>query len=97
MSSDDNFHFIPQNPNGALSKETRTIIRKQAMRGVAAARRKNATSISQSSSGMVTHSWYFLPKPTAPMPTSGLELLVKDKGLDPMDLSALTSIHIGEV
>lgn len=29
------------------------------------------------------------------MPLSGLELLVRDRGLDPMDLSALASIHIG--
>jgi hypothetical protein len=31
------------------------------------------------------------------MPISGLELLVRDSGLDPIDLSALASVHIGAV
>jgi hypothetical protein len=30
-----------------------------------------------------------------PMPLSGLELLIRDRGIDPLDLSALASIHIG--
>jgi hypothetical protein len=29
------------------------------------------------------------------MPLSGLELLIRDRGIDPLDLSALASIHIG--
>ncbi|KAL7952691.1 hypothetical protein V8C34DRAFT_104109 [Trichoderma compactum] len=32
-----------------------------------------------------------------PTPLSGLELLVKDQGLDPLDLSSLTSVHIGPI
>jgi hypothetical protein len=31
------------------------------------------------------------------MPLSGLELLIRDRGIDPLDLSALASIHIGTV
>lgn len=31
------------------------------------------------------------------MPLSGLELLVKDIGLDPINFSSLTSVHIGPV
>jgi hypothetical protein len=97
MSSDANFEFIEQNSNNAISKEARTKIRKQAMRGVAAARRKNTAEIDWTFNGAVRLSSHLIPNPAAPLPTSGLELLVKDKGLDPMDLSALTSIHIGEM
>lgn len=35
--------------------------------------------------------------PPPPMPLSGLELLVKDIGLDPVNFSSLTSVHIGPV
>lgn len=35
--------------------------------------------------------------PPPPMPLSGLELLVKDIGLDPINFSALTSVHMGPV
>jgi hypothetical protein len=97
MSFDAGFQFIPQNPNDELSKESRTKIRKQAMRGVAAARRRNAASISQTARGTATGSRYLIPNPAAPLPALGLERLIKENGLDPMDLSALTSIHIGAV
>jgi hypothetical protein len=97
MSSDANFEFIQQHSNNAISKKTRTKIRKQAMRGVAAARRRRAPATNWRSNDAVSLPSHLIPNPAAPLPTSGLELLVKDKGLDPMDLSALTSIHIGEV
>jgi hypothetical protein len=97
MSHDTNFEFIQQHPNDALSKETRLKIRKQAMRDAGAARRRNNLAINQSSKRAFRQPVFLIPNPAAPLPTSGLELLVKDKGLDPMDLSALTSIHVGSM
>lgn len=95
---DDKFKFVMQTPNDRLSKETRTIIRKQVMNTVTAARRKsdlnkNPSSESRSSTRQDPTLLHLSP----PMPISGLELLVKDCGIDPMDLSALTSIHIGSM
>lgn len=93
-SDDGSFEFVIQEPNERFSKETQTKIRKQAMRAVGAARRRsNLSMIPSSGSPSRYPNWH----PVPPMPLSGLELLVKDRGLDPMDLSALTSIHIGSM
>lgn len=95
---DGGFEFVMQNPNDNVSRETRTRIRRQAMKAVGATRRKPVL-LRSSSSGMairdpVRRDQRSLGPPPS-MPLSGLELLVRDRGLDPMDLSALTSIHIG--
>jgi hypothetical protein len=96
-SRKSDLEFIMQDPNERFSSETRTKIRKQAMRGrIGAPHHRSGRSSS--------------PSPTRkagcrrldsdighPMPFSGLELLIRDQGLDPLDLSALASIHIGVV
>lgn len=95
MAHDDGgsvFEFVAQQPNEKLSKETRLKIRRHAMKAVGAARRKPAEAISRFPSRRPDLD---APHPMFGMPFSGLELLVKDYGLDPMDLSALTSVHIG--
>lgn len=89
------FEFVMQDPKERFSSETRTKIRKQAMRGRVGAKRHRSDYSSS-------------PSPTGeggcqkrksdlgqPMPLSGLELLIRDRGIDPLDLSALASIHIG--
>lgn len=96
-STDSKFEFVMQMPNENPIKETRTKIRRQAMNSTISARRQTSTSVS--STRPESPSW---PEANAlllspPMPISGLELLVRDCGLDPMDLSALTSIHIGSM
>jgi hypothetical protein len=91
------FEFVIQDPNERFSKETQTIIRKRAMHAVGAARRR---SDPHSSSSPTSDPRRRAPRdthPLPPMPISGLELLVRDSGLDPIDLSALASVHIGAV
>jgi hypothetical protein len=86
------FEFVAHRPNERVSNETRLKIRRHAMKAVGASRRKPGEAGSR----------YYAMRPDRKvlhplpdMPFSGLELLVKDYGLDPMDLSALTSVHIG--
>jgi hypothetical protein len=88
--SGPSFEFIAQDPNERFSEETQTTIRKQAMRAVGAARRRSGRASRSTRATQDTS----LPRPYS-MPLSGLEMLVRDRGIDPIDLSALTSIHIG--
>jgi hypothetical protein len=95
---DDDFEFVMQTPDGSLSKETRIKIRKQAMKAVAATRRRSGIAANLGPGGVPKNLvWQGSIElhPSPPMPFSGLELLVRDCGLDPFDLSALTSIHVG--
>lgn len=92
------FGFVMQDPNESFSRETQTAIRKQAMRAIGATRRKprrrsnpNPTRLSKCQIQRDSD----LAHPLPPMPLSGLEMLVRDREIDPVDLSALTSIHIG--
>jgi hypothetical protein len=97
-SKQSGFEFVMQDPTERFSNETRTKIRKQAMRGRVSAPRHGSSRSSSSpttQSKCLTRCDSDLEHPLPPMPLSGLELLVRDRGLDPMDLSALASIHIG--
>ncbi|KAH8897956.1 hypothetical protein GQ53DRAFT_791642 [Thozetella sp. PMI_491] len=92
---DDGFAFVLHRPNEKLSQETRSKIRRHSMKAVAAARNR-------SNGG--AFNYYRMrkrreapPSPLPPIPLSGLELLVRDRGIDPMDLSALTSVHMGTI
>ena len=99
-SENGSYEFIIQNSDESLSKETRTKIRRQAMKAIGIARRKPVFSTNPSFETVPGFPAWLDPSslhPFPPMPLSGLELLVKDRGLDPMDLSALTSIHLGTV
>ena len=89
-SEEGGFEFVMQEPQEKFSKEIQTRIRRQAMKAVGASRRR--PNLSQSHSPAASSR---CPNPAPQMPFSGLELLVKDRGLDPMDLSGLTSVHIG--
>jgi hypothetical protein len=94
-SEDGNFEFVMQTSNSSFSNETRTKIRRKAMKAVTA-RRKLATN--PASRVEPRYQIWQDPSslhPSPPITFSGLELLVKDRGLDPMDLSALTSIYMG--
>ena len=84
------FEFVLHEPNVALSRASLSKIRRHAMRAVGAARQRPGE--------MASARPYPLQRRLLP-PTSlsGLELLIKDYGLDPMDLSALESVHIGTV
>jgi hypothetical protein len=82
------FEFVLHEPNVALSRENRSKIRRHAMRAVGAARTRR--------SGTTETKLYPLQRrPPRAMPMSGLELLAKDCGLGPLDLSALASVHFG--
>jgi hypothetical protein len=100
LTQQNQFAFVSQDPKKRFSKETQTIIRKQAMRAVGAARRRpthsSSTNPSHGSRGGARLDLE-QPSPLPPMPLSGLELLVKDCGLDPIDLSALTCVHVGSM
>jgi len=88
------FEFVMQDPKERFSNETRTKIRKQAMRGRVGAKRHRSDS---SSSPSPTNEGGCRKRESDlghPMPLSGLELLIRDRGIDPLDLSALASIHI---
>lgn len=92
------FEFVMQDPNERFSRETQTKIRKQAMRAVGAARRKSDRSRSPSPTNTPKYRIRRdsdIAQLLYPMPVSGLELLVKDRGFDPVDLSGLASVHIG--
>lgn len=89
------FEFVMQDPNESFSREIQTTIRKQAMRAIGATRRRSHRRSPTSISRYRTRRDSDLAHPLPPMPLSGLELLVKDRGIDPIDLSALSSIHIG--
>jgi hypothetical protein len=92
----DGFQFILHAPNERLSKENRSKIRRHAMKVVGAARRTpNDASHRESAKYYKTHRGMEMSSLLPPMPLSGLELLVKDQGLDPFDLSSLTTVHIG--
>jgi hypothetical protein len=91
------FEFVMQDPNERFSKKTQTIIRKRAMRAVGAARRRSGPHSSSSPTSDPRRRTPLDTHPLPPMPISGLELLVRDSGLDPIDLSALASVHIGAV
>lgn len=66
------------------------------MKAVGAARRTSKDASHKGSTKYyTTHQDRGMPCLLPPMPLSGLELLVKDQGLDPLDLSSLTSVHIG--
>lgn len=97
MAEDVSFEFIQQHPDDALSKETRTRIRKQAMRAVGARRRNVTQATGPGSRGPPRRRRNLAQSPARSVPTSGLELLVQDGGLDPMDFSALTLIHVQKV
>ncbi|KAE9374670.1 hypothetical protein N431DRAFT_372476 [Stipitochalara longipes BDJ] len=95
MESD--FMFVIQDPKERFSNETRTKIRKQAMRGRVGAPRHSLSPGSMSEYKRTIRRNWDMEHPLPPMPVSGLELLIKDRGIDPLDLSALASIHIGTV
>jgi hypothetical protein len=87
-----------QDPKERFSRETQTKIRRQAMRAVGAARRRSDRSRSPSPTSSSKHRIRRdseIAHLLHPMPLSGLELLVRDRGLDPIDLSGLASVHIG--
>lgn len=70
------------------------------MRAVGAARRRSDHSKSPNPIGVSRHRSrrdLELACSLVPMPLSDLELLVRDRGIDPIDLSALASIHIGQM
>jgi hypothetical protein len=97
-SRKSDLEFIMQDPNERFSSETRTKIRKQAMRGrVGAPRYRSGPSSSPSPPRIAGHRRRCDSDLGHPMPLSGLELLIRDRGIDPLDLSALASIHIGTV
>lgn len=124
------FEFvIQQTDQYGFSKETKTRIRRQAMKAVGEARRqsgvygksnllqappdlsRNAAPLGDMKSqperkheaaGKRGRWRVNMPgkankplSPPPPMPLSGLEAVMRDHGLDIMDLSALTAIHIG--
>ncbi|KAH8896580.1 hypothetical protein GQ53DRAFT_838146 [Thozetella sp. PMI_491] len=94
------FEFVVQEANEKLSKENHSKIRRHAMKAVRAAQQDwgKATSpplAAKPTGHRVTSQDAGMQAPWPSMPMSGLELLVRDRGLDPMDLSALTSVHIG--
>jgi hypothetical protein len=96
-SEQSGFQFVMQDPKESFSRETQTAIRRQAMRAVGARRRSGQSSTPSPTREPRRRIRWDSQSPTlwTPMPLSGLELLVKDRGIDPVDLSALTSIHIG--
>jgi hypothetical protein len=85
-SNNDRFEFVAQKPNGTLSREDRSRVRRHAMKAIGAARRKTSEAAPANSA---------VCRLPPSLPLSGLELLVKESGLDPMDLSALASVHLG--
>ncbi len=85
--------FVIQDPKERFSNETRTKIRRQAMRGRLGAPRHSSMSECKRT---MRQNWD-TEHPSPPMPVSGLELLIRDRGIDPLDLSALASVHMGTV
>jgi len=95
MGSQDSFEFVMQNPNQKFSSEARAKIRRQAIRAVNAAHGTPGRPPSLGFPSLLTPKGYDIELPLPHMSFSGLELLVSHHGLDPTDLSLLTSIHIG--
>jgi len=91
MERGDNgsFEFVLHEPNVGLSRENRSKIRRHAMRAVGTARLRGSEPVA------TRPSYPLQRRALPPAPQSGLELLVRDYGLDPVDLSALASVHIG--
>ncbi|KAI3322967.1 hypothetical protein HD806DRAFT_497400 [Xylariaceae sp. AK1471] len=87
-SNDVRFEFVAQRSNGTLSREDRSRVRRHAMKTIGASRRRTSD---------VAPAYTAIRSSTPSWSLSGLELLVKDSGLDPMDLSALASVHLGAV
>ncbi|KAF2111233.1 hypothetical protein BDV96DRAFT_189386 [Lophiotrema nucula] len=95
---DSSFEFIQEGPSKRVSRENKTRIRRKAMQSVGAARRRGDLAKDPKR-------WIAAPYPASkslfslqtsrPFPLSGMELLVRNLGLDPLDLSALSSVHIG--
>ncbi|KAI1323892.1 hypothetical protein F5Y16DRAFT_327734 [Xylariaceae sp. FL0255] len=81
------FEFVMSAPNEKLSKENHSKIRRHVTRAVLEARRKSGTCATARKLQPVVRS----------IPLSGLEVLAADCGLNPLDLSALASIHLGPV
>lgn len=100
QSAKSGFEFVVQDPKERFSKETQTKIRKQAMRAVGARRRlggsksPSPTAVSKPQRPRKEEE-VDIEGSLVPMPLSGIELLIKDRGLNPIDLSALASVHIG--
>lgn len=93
----DDFEFIQHAPNKRLSRENRSKIRRHAMKAVGASRRiSNGVQFKPSKCHKLVRN-STVPSPLPPMPLSGLELLVKDIGIDPLNFSSLTSVHMGPV
>ncbi|KAI8628057.1 hypothetical protein F5Y19DRAFT_439421 [Xylariaceae sp. FL1651] len=88
VSNEGGFEFVAQESNGTLSREDRSKVRRHVMRTVKATQQRNSEA---------TLTYYAAHYSLPSMPLSGLELLVRDSGLDPIDLSALSSIHLGAV
>ncbi|KAL6901083.1 hypothetical protein GGI43DRAFT_403993 [Trichoderma evansii] len=99
MADENNaFEFIFHAPNKRLSRENHSKIRRHAMKAVGASRRVSNDVQSKPPSKcykLARNNKVLSPPPS--MPLSGLELLVKDIGLDPLNFSSLTSVHIGPV
>lgn len=94
----DDFEFILHEPNKQLSRETYRRIRSHAMKAAGASRRiLNDVQSKSPSKGHKLVRKNAVLSPPPPMPLSGLELLVKDIGLDPINFSSLTSVHLGPV
>jgi hypothetical protein len=97
-SENNGFQFILHAPNERLSKENRSKIRRHAMKAVGAARRVSNDIPSKAPSKChTTHRDNAAQGPLPSMPLSGLELFVKDIGLDPLNFSSFTSVHMGPV
>lgn len=96
-SKQSGFEFVMQDPKERFSSETRTKIRKQAMRGRVGAKRRRSGCSSSPSPTMEGRRRKRESDLGHPMPLSGLELLIRDRGIDPLDLSALASIHLGNM
>jgi hypothetical protein len=92
-SLQSDFMFVIQDPKERFSDETRTKIRRQAMRGRLGAPRHSSMSECKRTIRQIWDTEH----PSPPMPASGLELLIRDRGIDPLDLSALASVHMGTV
>lgn len=93
----DDFEFILHEPNKQLSRETHRRIRSHAMKAAGASRRILNDQSKSLSKGRKFVRKNAVLNPPPPMPLSGLELLVKDIGLDPINFSSLTSVHLGPV
>lgn len=88
------FDFIAYQPKGKQRDDVRSRIRSHAMKATCASRRRqNQADVKLPTEGPgidMHHCLYH------PIPTFALEVTkIGEYGLDPIDLSALTSIHLG--